>query len=283
MASTLALNIEASSARTIGLAVCPLKILIVVSEIHDRMNTFQTKRHLRDVLMDTLDEWLKTGVVDYENYPIEFENAIITQGRIGWKQFLLGKLSKAWSTLQGNSTMKNGKIREAHSWAAMMVKTTLTQIIKLWYQRNDDVHENNAETRRQTKLERLRDTIEYLFSMKPLCRTTDEFLFPEDPEELLECEDIERISRWILTRKPAILHSVKKAKESDTTNTNPIYNWFQPKNKAEFKRHMRWKRDQLLHDPYNKKKRHKTHSSGHSQSSSIQTSIAKFFNPRKPL
>jgi len=254
-----------------------------LSTLRDGLIAYQTKFALHVVMLTALEEWFRSGLVDPENYPIEYESAIQSQGLIGWKNFFLGKISRAWGVAQGQVVMSNGKVREPRSWSLMIVKTTLKQVINLWYQRNDDVHKINTVVRKQNLLSKLKDSIKDLLSMRPQCRATDEFLFPEDPEYLLNSSDEGILSRWILSRKPAILHSVKRAKESDIARTNPIYNFFQPTDPTNFQRAMRWKRDRLLHDPYNKKKRHKAQSLGQPQSSSIQTSIAKFLNPRKPL
>ena len=123
--------------------------------------------------------------------------------------FFLGKISRAWGVAQGQVVMTNGKVREPHSWSLMIVKTTLTQVINLWYKRNDDVHKINTVVRKQNLLSKLKATIRDLLSLRTQCRSTDDFLFPENPDNLLNSSDEGILSRWILSRKPAILHSVK--------------------------------------------------------------------------
>ena len=86
----------------------------------------------------------------------------------------------------------------------------------------------------------------------------DQFLFPNNPQELLDKASTVALGNWIPTRKAAILKSQCLEQEQAITNMNPIHYWFKlivPKkiNQAKY-----WFRDKLLFDPFNKKNRHKT-------------------------
>ena len=100
--------------------------------------------------------------------------------------------------------------------------------------------------------------IKNLIDLKPHCLPSDEFLFPTDPQELLQKTSTTELGNWILTRKPAILNSQKQAKERALANTKTISHWFQPIQQR-LQKVRQWHRDKLLFDPFHKKKRHKEH------------------------
>jgi len=172
----------------------------------------------------------------------------------------MGKMAIAWELIQGNTRINNGKIRQAHLWSASILETILNQMISLWEQRNQELHGADENEQKQIALERHQKTIRTLLEMEPRTLPRDRYIFPDDPNELLKEENPTRLENWILLRRPAILNSVKQAKEIDMERTEPIYNYFhRTTNNTNPKepRLMQWKLDRLLHDPYNKKKRHR--------------------------
>jgi hypothetical protein len=103
-------------------------------------------RNNRNRISTSIAEWLKTGEVNVSNYPIKYANAILSQEQISWRHFFAGRISQEWLKLQADSTNKTvGQKRDCYVWGASVVEITLKYFIKLWEQRNEEVHGRTTE------------------------------------------------------------------------------------------------------------------------------------------
>ena len=234
------------------------------------MTQYNTTESLSDTFNTVLTEWMDHGEVDHSQYPASHQNAIYEQHRIGWKHMFTGHLSQEWEKLQGDQEI-NGRVIKATDWASSIVTTILQHLIQLWEQRNSDVHGKTSEEQTHRLLEKQKATISRLLELKSKCLVRDHFLFPSNPENLLQETSTTRLSNWISTRTKAIKNSIAQALKQDVQNTRPITTWLRTTANETMSKAVQWKQDRLLHDPYNKKKRHKDAST--SNRSTIQTMI----------
>jgi hypothetical protein len=100
--------------------------------------------------------WLETETVDIDNYPVRFHAAIKSQDSIGWQHLFAGRLSQEWLLLQEQSTTVT-KVQKRHSsvWGASIVEVLLSQFIKLWELRNEEVHGKTEEQQEKTRKRKL--------------------------------------------------------------------------------------------------------------------------------
>ena len=105
-------------------------------------------------------------------------------------------------------------------------------------------------------LQKLKDKAQALFDLELECRPSDRFLFPSNTIEFLETSQAKSITRWLITSKRAIKHSIAQAAKGSSRGTRSIRNWFNPVISLGNNRGHR-QQDRLLHDAYSKKKRHK--------------------------
>ena len=106
---------------------------------------------MEDTLATVLTQWLDTGKADVDMFPELFHDAINTQSMIGWLNFFGGCISQHWLKLfEETSTTPSINIEGAKHryydgtvWGAAIVEHTLRLHIKLWEQRNKDVHGEN--------------------------------------------------------------------------------------------------------------------------------------------
>ena len=172
----------------------------------------------------------------------------------------MGKLSQEWEILQGSTKTEQGKTRPAYLWGASIIEISLNHMILLWEQRNQDVHGSTKPEAHQILLQRHRNTIKALFKLQPKTCPREEYIF-NDLEGLVSNDNAQWLGHWIATRKPVIYASIKQAKQHAIENTPGIIQWFRPKDSTP--RLSNWKRDHLRNDPFSKKKRQKSHSTGY--------------------
>jgi hypothetical protein len=97
-----------------------------------------------------------------------------SQERIGWRHFFAGKITQEWLTLQADTTNKTvGKKRDCYVWGASIAKITLRYFIKLWEQRNEEVHGKTTEQQVTTRKTKLSIDARKLNSLKDKARPVD--------------------------------------------------------------------------------------------------------------
>ena len=105
--------------------------------------------------MESLDEWFREETVVPENHPIEFRTAIISQNRIGWRHWFMGKVSVDWLRIYGMMTSKADRDEtDEELWGRKVVEYTVRHIMEVWESRNKDVHgETNTSPVRRARLQ----------------------------------------------------------------------------------------------------------------------------------
>ena len=111
----------------------------------------------------------------------------------------------------------------ASTWTATMIETGLKVMIQLWEHCNGDVHGKSEVEQKQRLLEHQKAVISDLLFRQHRCLPKDQFLFPSNPNDLLDKTSTVDLGNWIFTQKTTILRSERMAKEQAIVNTNPIY------------------------------------------------------------
>ena len=245
----------------------------LISTLRKVMESMDTKESIIETFNSALTEWLDRGAIDYSKYPSTHQNALFAQHRIGWKHVFTGHLSQEWEKLQGDLQQEQ-KVMTAANWAATIVTTVMQQVTTLWETRNGELHGGTTTEQNQKLLQRQKKTISKLLDLKPKCLARDHFVFPRQANTLLAETSTTKLANWISTRTQIIKNSIKQAMARDVQHTNPITNWFSSSNSSE-SQVKQWTRNRLLHDPYNKKKRHKQPSPP--SKSTVQSSLLTYF------
>jgi hypothetical protein len=158
-----------------------------ICDLRKRLKTIETESALEETLSTAIAEWLETGEVNVSNYPIKYVNAILSKEQIGWRHFFAGKITQEWLKLQADSTNKTvGKKRDCYVWGASIVEITLKYFIKLWEQRNEEVHGKTIEQQKTTRKTKLSINARKLYNLKDKARPVDIGLFHADIEEFLD-------------------------------------------------------------------------------------------------
>jgi len=251
-----------------------------MASLRKDLKRLKTKMSLLDTLCSSLTEWMDTGSVTIAKYPTTHQIALISQTQIGWDQFFMGHMSSDWEQIQGDVILNNGQFRKCHMWSAQIVTTTLQHVILLWEQRNQDVHGKDKQEQQTILMERHKHTISLLLSTKEKCLPRDRYIFPDNPQEILQNKSINELRNWIATRHPVIKASIKKAKRQSQMNTHTLQKWFHPLLIPNVSKNLRWYRNKLLHDPFSKKKRHKPDKNQprHQQQATLQRPITSYLS-----
>jgi hypothetical protein len=150
------------------------------------MKALETKYKVEETFMTALCDWMENNEADINKFPPRFKAALSSQDHIGWQQVFSGKLSQHWLRLQGDVTLKDGKVRNNYIWGASIVEILLGKIIELWKIRNDEVHGITEEIQEKRQKHRLVDKVKHLNEQKNNARPADMGLFHEKIDQFIE-------------------------------------------------------------------------------------------------
>ena len=188
----------------------------------------------------------------------------------------MGELSQDWGRIQATASpdTTTDHHQAPYLWSASIITSTLRHVIRLWGQRDRDIHVANAAQQHHLQKEKQQGRVKALLELQPQCRPSDHVLSPDDHQEFLTNSTIHQLSSWVATTRKAIWNSVAQAKQYAITSTHPVTKWFTriraPPYAPRPSPASQWHRDNLLHDPFSKKKRHKQPQSGLSQPTLFQ-------------
>ena len=203
----------------------------LVKNLGIEMKKKRTGHALTDHLRSVATEWLDTGVVIVDNYPPPIRPTLTSQANIGWYNMFRGRLSNRWlqryeSTKSPTST-EGTRPCESFVWGAKITELLLRFHIKVWEQRNKDVHgddKNNNKNKDNFKRRQLQSEIRKLQRFKKKARPDDEFLFVHLKTFLKSDTDI--LLTYFKSHKKAIANSVEQQKKiKESTGKRSIAGW----------------------------------------------------------
>ena len=135
------------------------------------------------------------------------------------------------------------------------------------------MHGATTQDRKRIQIAKFRADILHLKSLQHQPRPNNSFLFA-GIETMLQEANPHTMEDWILSRRPAIYNSIRKAKKQASSNTHTLYHWFPhlKPSASTTKRLQSWCQNKLVFDPFSKKKRHK-------HCSLVQQKPTNFFTP----
>jgi len=223
----------------------------LLGALRRRLDYLETEFAITETLCTAIAEWFETEVVEVEKYPIRFHAALKSQETIGWRHLFAGKLSQEWLLLQEHSTTIT-TVRKRHSsiWGASIVEIMLSQFIKLWELRNEEVHGKTEEQQDKIRKMKLSIEVKRLNEMRDVARPSDVCLFHDDVEKYIEQSTSKTIAIFISSHRRAIINSVRKYADRSLHGATSILNWVRGdnnENDAAIKRIHTKQRNTLLH------------------------------------
>lgn len=129
----------------------------------DKMTTHETIKH---IILDGIILHFSGHQPNPNQYPAAYQHIVTSQNEIGWDNFLKGRLSLHFATMQeyhikamgDSATIKNGT-----AWSTQLATMIIEQWFLLWKQRNDDRHGKDLEARIKAQTDQIRREVEQLY------------------------------------------------------------------------------------------------------------------------
>ena len=250
-----------------------------ITTLRARLHRVNTCAGLLDTFCSAISDWFDDGTVDPSKYPTQYHQALHQQSTIGWNHIFQGHLAAAWSAIQIPAGTTADLAKARYMWTTSIVEVSLQWMIDLWETRNKDVH-GHTESEQNSRLKaKHQETFRRMLDKKAQMRPSDHWLFPDNPALFLATASANRLGTWIASRRRAVRHSITAAQRDSTHQTPNIVTFFPPTHPEGVARLRRRRHDNLIHDAYCKKRRHKQPST----SRHAQHSIVRFLSLRGRL
>ncbi|KAG7367959.1 hypothetical protein IV203_030702 [Nitzschia inconspicua] len=138
-----------------------------------RCESVDTDRALLYLLLWGLNHWLQGTPIPAHRVPERIPHLLDSQTTKGWDNFLLGRWSKHWTTLQLQYLQRNHievkKKNHGLSWSSNIIRLMWDHCYKEWKTRNSARHGKDVEDKAQRRLETAHRGIRDLYDLKPRC------------------------------------------------------------------------------------------------------------------
>ena len=232
------LNKRKSSHSTI--CPCCKDPAIIENTFHQLHCTDIQRVELWEKCVKSLEKWLAfkqtsplliTGIIRYvsgkgavayssvKNNTHQLRLLSVSQDTIGWNNFMEGKISKRFQTVQQEYYTDIDSKFSSHKWASDLISRLLLMIHKQWIYRNNVVHKRRKDGLKHKEGMKVERKIE------ALCAEGETTLEPEDHylmDDTLECiQEWDGIKKKIWIRSVEAAKAVKRMRYTDTTAPSP--------------------------------------------------------------
>jgi hypothetical protein len=100
------------------------------------MKTISTAPNIIRAICLGLDSWNKEQPMNSTNLSQSLQAAITQQGKIGWRNLLMGFAATKWSALQAECYLQLRSRRSSQQWIAALVSKLAETTWQMWDHRN---------------------------------------------------------------------------------------------------------------------------------------------------
>jgi hypothetical protein len=127
------------------------------------------------------------------------------QSAIGWDQFLRGRVTHTWTTVQNQlSNQTNGQ-----KVIVKVINYIFQTMYDTWIRRNKAVHDNNIATDKLQFRTFVLPKIQYLYSKKHLLPAHDQLIFDCDLESRIQ-QPKTTVNHWLQTNEKYLLQALQR-------------------------------------------------------------------------
>ena len=168
---------------------------------------------MRDMIHDGLSDYFQLSTLSIADLPQSHAELAVDQNSIGWYNFLKGRLSVRWRSIQLAYLLSKG-IDDAHqksiTWSTQLVSLIWEHWRELWNSRNLQRHGVDEVQQKHKRMGQLHRELRALYIAKPRVRVFDRRIFKSSAEAHIDLGET-HVSQWIRTFKKIIIQSMKEA------------------------------------------------------------------------
>ena len=166
-----------------------------LTDLHLWMQSVNTEPSIAEAIRQKLDGWHNGHNSHVHTHDPTLSRALSQQDKIGWENFLLGRISPSFGCLQNIHYQQMGSRRNGNSWTSQLITQCYALIWTMWEHRNHiRVNDLTAQDRRH--LRALRNQIHREFKLgKSTLLPADKWLLSHKGNLLNK--SIEELTAWL--------------------------------------------------------------------------------------
>ncbi|KAI2494586.1 hypothetical protein MHU86_19956 [Fragilaria crotonensis] len=151
------------------------------------------------------------------------------QAKIGWRQMLQGRFSKAWSDIQQRYHELTFPTQQytPDKWQVGLIQKIWEHRHKVWILRNEDLHGRDIRSRQQAERKEIQRQLHAIYSQRPMMDPRVQSLLLEAPEAH-DRYPVQVTKNWIRMHATTFSESVKRVKTRALHGVRSIRSYFNP-------------------------------------------------------
>jgi hypothetical protein len=191
-----------------------LTFSLALKKLATALTTMATAPHLSSAIILRLQQWRKHGdrkLPKFRNFDQwGTQHVVCEQDRIGWYQFLLGRIARNWSDAQQCFIDSLQKRDTGRRWAISLIQKALDIAWDMWQQRND-INNNNLHPRRAEALLAIQREVKQLYRKgRSRLLPHDGVVFAKSESTLAAGSDLQML-QWI----SSVLSTTRRAAQAN--------------------------------------------------------------------
>jgi len=173
----------------------------------------KTHASIMTVALEGAGQFLK-GIEfpEFEFNDPENQRLFNNQSRIGWKNFMRGRISKSWTIFQEQHQNRQGLQRRKNTWTKDLAQYLLQQFVILWQNRNEAQHGNSTQTRMEATATKYSHEIDFFYQHADLVPPeVGNTIFKNSPEQMAN-ETIDTQHAWLQNWRNILTRYIKVSK-----------------------------------------------------------------------
>ncbi|KAG7366658.1 hypothetical protein IV203_029328 [Nitzschia inconspicua] len=205
----------------------------LTTSLRHRCESVDNDPALLDLLLWGLNHWLQSAPIPAHRVPERISHLLHSQTTIGWDNFLLGRWSKHWTTLQLQYLQRNHiEVKNKNhglSWSSNIIRLMWDHCYKEWTTRNKARHGKDAEDKAQRRLEKSHRNIRDLYKLKPKCslQAQRHYFYPTVEDHFRTDPDANSLENWLETYEPMIKQNIRHRRTNSDRRLRQIDEVFQ--------------------------------------------------------
>ncbi|KAG7345852.1 hypothetical protein IV203_004919 [Nitzschia inconspicua] len=200
----------------------------LMTSLRHRCESVDTDPALLDLLLWGLNHWLQGTPIPAHRVPERIAHLLHSQTTIGWDNFLLGRWSKHWTTLQLQYLQQNHievkKNNHGILWSSNIIRLMWDHCYKEWKTRNSARHGKDVEDKAQRRLETAHRGIRDLYDLKPRCslQAQQHYFYPTVEDHFCRDTDARSLENWLETYQPMIMQNIRHRQNNSDRRLHQI-------------------------------------------------------------
>ena len=140
-----------------------------MTKLWKKLHKHKTDHKLKETMCMVIADWMENNTVEINKFPQKYHDAMITQENIGWPHMFAGHISQEWIKLHEESKLTNNAKNQQdqlYLWGASLVEVLLSEFVRLWELRNQEVHGATKERNETLQKKKLTIKTKRLNSLK---------------------------------------------------------------------------------------------------------------------